>query len=185
MRKYDEKKVIKGVQTMLEGMGIEWNKDENFIETPHRVSKAFREFNMGLYESTNHIKVFNSSYSGILLLKSINAIGVCPHHLLPISYDVSFAYIPEGKVLGLSKIPRIIKLLCSRPVLQEDLTKDIVDYFEKKLKPVGTAVIVRGVHGCMKYRGVKEAEDVITSELTGAFYKKITTRSEFYSMLNS
>lgn len=185
MKTYNEEKVTKAVQLMLEGMGVNWEQDENFKETPKRVSRAFREFNNGLYENSNHIKTFKSTYSGILLLKSINAVGVCPHHLLPISYKVSFAYIPDGKVLGLSKIPRIIKLLCARPVLQEDLTKDIVNYFEKKLKPVGVAVIVRGIHGCMKYRGVKEAESVVTSELSGAFYRKANTRSEFYSMLDS
>ncbi len=185
MKDYNDEKVVKAVRLMLEGMGIDWKNDENFQETPERVCRAFREFNNGLYENTNHMKTFKSSYDGILLLKSVDAVGVCPHHLLPISYNVSFAYIPAGKVLGLSKVPRIIKQLCARPMLQEDLTKDIADNFQKKLKPTGVAVIVRGVHGCMKYRGVKEAEHVVTSELRGAFYRKSNTRAEFYSLLNS
>jgi len=184
MKKFDEKLVKNGISLLLSGMGINWKKDPNFKETPDRVTRAFKEMNLGLYEDFNNFKVFPSKYNGIVSFKEIRAVGICPHHLLPIEFKISFAYIPKGKVLGLSKIPRLIKRLCARPILQEDLTKDIVDYFKKKVDPLGIAIVVYGVHGCMKFRGVQEAEGVKTAELYGAFFTKPHAKEEFYQLIN-
>lgn len=183
MAEYDQELVKKGVSQILDGMGIDWKNDENFIDTPDRVSRAFFEFCHGSYQPFNSIKTFPSKYNGIVSLKSVKAIGLCPHHLLPIEYEVSFAYMPQEKVLGLSKIPRIIKHLCARPVLQEDLTKDIVKFFKQELEPKGVAVVIRGVHGCMKFRGVEEPNEVQTAELDGYFLTNSASRAEFYSMI--
>lgn len=183
MKKYDDEMVEKALQQLLTGMDIDWAKDPNFRETPKRVAKAYKELNAGLYTDEPNIKVFPTKYTGIVFFKSIKAIGLCPHHLLPIEMDISFAYIPTKNALGLSKVSRIIKYLCSRPVLQEDLTNDIVRYFKKKLKPLGIAVVIRGVHGCMKYRGIKEATTVKTAELDGVFFSKPQAREEFYQLI--
>jgi len=185
MKTFDKYKVEKAVGDLLSALGIDWINDDNFKETPIRVSKAMKEMNAGLYEEYNGVKVFKSDYKGMISFNNISAIGLCPHHLLPIEYEISFAYIPTQYVLGLSKVPRVIKNLCSRPVLQEDLTKDIVEYFEKKLHPLGMAVVVKGIHGCMKYRGIKEAEIVKTSELTGPFLTEPDAREEFYQLINN
>jgi GTP cyclohydrolase I len=172
------------VASLLDSIDIpNWREDENFKETPRRVAKAYKELTKGLDELENHIVVFPSNYDGIIHFNDIQAVGLCPHHLLPIEYKITFAYIPTGKVLGLSKIPRIIKHLSARPVLQEDLTRDIRDYFVKKLEPLGVAVLVKGIHGCMKYRGITEAEEVTTVNLAGTFMDIPQTREEFYNLL--
>ena len=181
---FDSAKVEAGAEMLLEGMGIDWKNDENFKETPQRVARAFKEFTIGLYDEFTNIKKFKSKYTGIIFFKSIRAIGLCPHHLLPIYYDVAFAYSPNGEVLGLSKIARIIKHLAAKPVLQEDMTKDINSYFDKVLKPRGVAVLIKGVHGCMRYRGVREAEEIKTMEFSGIFINGASERGEFFSMLN-
>lgn len=184
MNHYNEKLVKQGAAQILEGMGIVWGDDDNFKETPDRVARSFYEFCHGSYEDFDTIKTFPSTYNGIVMIKSIQAIGLCPHHLLPIEYTISFGYIPKGKVIGLSKIPRIIKHLCARPVLQEDLTKDLVKFFKQKLNPAGIAIVIRGIHGCMKFRGVGEANEVQTAELDGYFLTSQASRAEFYSMVS-
>jgi len=183
MKKFDKENAEKAIEILLTSMGVDFDNDPNFKETPKRVAKAYMELNRGLYEEVPIIKVFPTSYKGIVFFKSIKAVGLCPHHLLPIEMDISFAYIPKENALGLSKVSRIIKHLCSRPVLQEDLTKDIVEYFGKLLSPLGIAVVVRGIHGCMKFRGIKEATTVKTSEMNGAFRENVETREEFFNLI--
>lgn len=183
MKKYNDELVEIALRQLLTGMGIDWFSDPNFKETPARVMKAYRELNKGLYEEAPKIKVFPTEYKGMVFFKSVKAVGLCPHHLLPIEMDISFAYIPKKEALGLSKVPRIIKHLSARPVLQEDLTKDIVAYFKKLLKPLGIAIVIRGIHGCMKFRGIKEATIVKTSDMTGAFKQNPETREEFFNLI--
>ncbi|MFH0749314.1 MAG: GTP cyclohydrolase I [Candidatus Gottesmanbacteria bacterium] len=175
--------IAKGVSLILTGLGIDWKHDKNFIDTPKRVARTMAELNNGLYSPYERFTSFPSSYNGIIFFKSIKATALCPHHLMPIEYDISFAYIPNGSVLGLSKIPRIIKNLCQRPVLQEDLTNDIVKKFAEKLQPKGIAIEVRGIHGCMKYRGIEEADIVKTAQLYGLFLTAPQTREEFYNLI--
>jgi len=177
---FDADLVRNGVKLILDGMGLDWEHDPNFKETPRRVTAAFSELTAGLYDDTNHTVQFPSKYDGIINFKAVSAIGLCPHHLLPIEYTIWFAYIPIGTVLGLSKVPRILKRLCARPVLQEDLTLDIQNYFVNELHPLGVAVVIAGIHGCMKYRGLKEVNTIYTSSLYGAFFDKPQAREEFF-----
>ncbi len=181
--KANQKMLEKGVMAILSGLGINWKHDKNFIDTPKRVARAMTELNDGLYHPYERFTSFPTTYNGIIFFKSIKATALCPHHLMPIEYDISFAYIPNGTVLGLSKIPRIIKNLCQRPVLQEDLTNDIVKRFVEKLHPKGVAIEVRGIHGCMKYRGIQEGEIVKTAQLHGLFLTALQTREEFYNLI--
>jgi len=175
--------IEKGAAFMLDGLlSFDWKKDENFKETPKRVAKAMVELCAGIYDAGPAIKTFPTHYKGMVIVKHIKSIGLCPHHLMPIEYDISFAYIPNGRALGLSKIPRIIKHVSASPVLQEDLTELITGAFENLLIPLGTAVVVTGKHGCMKFRGVKEQDSVVTSRVTGSF-ENLTTREEFYKIL--
>jgi len=180
----NQNKIEEGIGLVLDGLGIpDWKDDENFTETPARVARAFLEFTKGLRPEESNGATFPTTYNGIVFFRAIEAIGLCPHHLLPIEYSIAFAYIPVERAIGLSKIPRIIKYLSARPVLQEDLTKDIIDYFQEKLSPLGIAVVVSGVHGCMKYRGIKEREIVKTAQLSGVFYDKPQARQEFYELI--
>lgn len=181
--KPNRKIIANSVATLLTGLGIDWKNNTNFVDTPKRVARAMIELNDGLYHPYERFTSFPSTYNGIIFFKSIKATALCPHHLMPIEYDISFAYIPNGVVLGLSKIPRIIKNLCQRPVLQEDLTNDIVHKFAEKLNPKGIAIEVRGIHGCMKYRGIQEAEIVKTAQLHGLFLTAPQTREEFYHLI--
>lgn len=181
---YDHATIKSGVKLILSGMGLNL-EDPNFIGTPNRVAKALVEMCGGLYEDYNKHTAFPSEYDGIVFFKQIDAVGICPHHLLPIDYQVTFAYIPTGKVLGLSKIPRIIKNLAARPILQEDLSNDIVNYFEEKLKPLGIALVINGIHGCMKYRGIHQKGGVKTARMMGAFFDKPQARAEFYELMKN
>jgi GTP cyclohydrolase I len=161
--------------------------DPNFQKTPYRIAKSYLELCMGLAQleevkeilSTN----FPSDYKGMIIVDSINCYSMCPHHLLPVIYRVDFGYIPNEKMLGLSKIPRFIKLLAKRPILQEDFTKDIVTKFIEYVKPEGVICIVNGVHNCMVCRGVEAINSsATTSEVYGSF-EKIETRSEFLELV--
>lgn len=162
-------------------------EDPNFKKTPYRIAKSYVEMCMGLaqIEEVQDILATNfpSCYSGMIIIDSIDCYSMCPHHFLPVSYRVDFAYIPSNKMLGLSKIPRFIKLLAKRPVLQEDFTKDIITSFIKYVQPEGAICVVKGVHNCMVCRGVGATNSsATTSEVYGSF-EKLETRTEFLELV--
>jgi len=170
------KKVIEeNFKEILWALGID-SDDANFKETPKRYAKMMlNELCDGLYHSEEKIKEifsksFPSNYSGMVTQKNIRCYGLCPHHFITVIYDISFAYLPANRMLGLSKLSRFIELLAKRPVLQEDLTHEIVKIFVRYINPFGCFVIVKGRHLCMESRGVKQQNSVtITSELSGVF----------------
>ena len=143
-------KLEQGVHLMLEGLQDAYGLDianENFRETPKRVAKAYLEMLQGIdtTEVENILKQnFPSDYKGMVILDKISCYSMCPHHLIPVKYIIHFGYIPNGNVLGLSKIPRFIKLLAQSPKLQEDFTQEIVKLFNKYVMPEGSAVVVKG-----------------------------------------
>lgn len=161
--------------------------DPNFKETPYRIAKSYVEMCMGLaqMEEVQDILTTNfpSTYSGMIIIDSIDCYSMCPHHFLPVSYQVDFGYIPSEKMLGLSKIPRFIKLLAKRPILQEDFTKDIITQFIEYVKPEGAICVVKGIHNCMVCRGVGATNSsATTSEVYGSF-EKLETRTEFLELI--
>jgi GTP cyclohydrolase I len=162
-------------------------QDPNFIKTPYRVAKAWLEMCIGLANKNEVVDIlktnFPSDYTGMIIIDSIDAFSVCPHHALPVQYKVDFGYIPNEKMLGLSKIPRFIKLLAKQPILQEDFTKQIIDKFNEHVKPQGCIVIVKGVHNCMVCRGVGAINSsATTSEVSGNF-DNLDTRTEFLELV--
>jgi GTP cyclohydrolase I len=170
---------------ILESLGIDLD-DENFKETPVRITKMYNEIFAGLLPENmealnNHLsKTFPCSNDEMVTIKGVETWSTCPHHFLPVHYWVDVAYLPKDKVLGLSKLPRVVDLLAKRPVLQEQYTQDIVNYLEKTLTPRGVAVKVRGVHLCMVMRGIKSFNsEVITSSMTGAFKESLVSKQEF------
>jgi len=152
------------------------NSDENFRDTPKRVWSVFNEFiqpKEKVFKEVAEIlkkALFPSSYSGIVLVDNVKVYSLCPHHLLPVEMEVAFAYIPSGKVVGLSKIPRFLKELGKCLLLQEDYTGVALDMFIEVVKPEGAMIVVEGVHFCMRMRGVREKESVAqTLGVRGAF----------------
>lgn len=182
--------VIKGVHLILYGLDVD-KSNENFLDTPKRVAKGFREICRGLYEKEaiidNFTKaVFKSKNDEMVVMRGIETHSICPHHLLPVKIDASVAYIPKGKVVGLSKLVRLTEIICAQPVLQEDVVVEIADLLMKKLEAQGSAVYIEGQHGCMGCRGVKKPNAVtVTSALRGCFKTDAKTREEFMSIVRS
>lgn len=171
-----------GVDLILKGLGVD-QENENFKDTPNRVAKAYLELCSGLEEPTFTLKSFPTDYKGMVIVKPIKTVGMCPHHLLPVEFEIYVGYIPNKKAVGLSKIPRVVEWLAHAPVLQEDLTKNIVDYLDNALKPQGVIVVVKGKHSCMRLRGIRQTHgEMITSHFNGNF-KQIDTRNEFMGLI--
>lgn len=183
--------VEKGVHYILKGLKDEFGldlSDENFKDTPKRVARAYYEMCCGINcdDAIDEILAtsFPSTYGGMITIKDIKCYSMCPHHLLPVEYSVDVGYIPGDRVLGLSKIPRIVKLLAKAPKLQEQFTQDVVEAF-KKIECKGAIVIVRGYHLCMGARGIEMPGcRTITSSIYGVLEDK-DTRDEFLSMVGS
>jgi len=170
---------------------LDYQNDVNFDETPSRIAKALilekcRGINPRKEIKEILSKTFPTNYTGLIKVGPIDAYGVCPHHFETVSYKATFGYMPKtgGHAVGLSKIPRMIKLLAKAPILQEDLTTKIVDYFVEFLEPEGCGVIVKGQHGCMLCRGVETSSEcwVVTSAVRGIFETCSTIKSEFLKL---
>ena len=162
---------------------------EGLEKTPQRVRKAYEFMYGGYKEDPKEIlksALFTSSNDEMVLLKDIEFYSTCEHHLLPIIGRVHVAYIPDGKVVGLSKIPRVVNVFARRMQIQEQLTEQIADAINETIKPKGVAVVVQARHMCMEMRGVEKINSTTTSSaLRGLFKKDEKTRSEFFSLINS
>ncbi|SRR5258706_8690124 len=168
----------------LEILGVDLT-DENFRGTPNRFAKTFLTLCRGLSkEAQEEIKVnlacrFPTKYKGMIIQEPIRVYSLCSHHLLPVTYDVLFGYIPKKTTLGFSKSIKTIELIAARPISQEDFTQELIEIFEKTLKPKGLMIVVRGVHACMLIRSVKTNTVNTTSAVRGVFKDEERTRNEF------
>lgn len=162
---------------------------EGLLETPSRVRKAYEFMYGGYNEDPKEIlskALFTSSNDEMVLIKDIEFYSTCEHHLLPIIGRVHVAYIPNGKVVGLSKIPRVVNVFARRMQIQEQLTEQIADAINETIMPKGVAVVIQARHMCMEMRGVEKINSTTTtSALRGLFKKDEKTRSEFFSLINS
>jgi len=162
--------------------------DENFVETAGRAAKGLHELVNDQKQVRPEIdallaKTFPAKYTEMVISKHNTAFGVCPHHLLPVIYRISMAYIPTEKVLGLSKLSRIARMLARGPRLQEDLTHDLADILHVNLASQGSAVYIEGLHMCMAARGVGAHEArLVTSGVRGVFLE-LATREEFIKLV--
>jgi GTP cyclohydrolase I len=176
------------VRTMMCHVGEDPNR-EGLRDTPKRVRKAFEFIYGGYKEDPKEIlssALFTSSNDEMVLIKDIEFYSTCEHHLLPIIGRVHVAYIPDGKVVGLSKIPRVVNVFARRKQIQEQLTEQIADAIMDTITPKGVAVVVQARHMCMEMRGVEKINSTTTSSaLRGLFKKDEKTRSEFFSLINS
>ncbi|MEO7731045.1 MAG: GTP cyclohydrolase I [Kofleriaceae bacterium] len=163
--------------------------DENFAETAARAAKGLHELIHDQKQVKTEVaallaKTFPAKYSEMVISKHNTTFGVCPHHLLPVIYRVSMAYIPTDKVLGLSKLSRLARLIARGPRLQEDLTHELADILHVQLASQGSAVYIEGLHMCMAARGVGAHEArLVTSGVRGVFLDQPATREEFIKLV--
>ncbi len=162
---------------------------EGLLKTPERVFKAY-EFIFGGYKlDPNEVlksALFSSTNDEMVLIKDIELYSTCEHHLLPIIGRAHVAYIPDGKVVGLSKIPRVVDIFSRRMQIQEQLTEQIADAIMQTIQPLGVGVVIQARHMCMEMRGVEKINSTTTSSaLRGQFKKDQKTRAEFFSLINA
>ncbi len=162
---------------------------EGLLKTPARAAKAFQFLTHGYHQNPDDIlasALFNESSKQIVVVKDIEIYSLCEHHLLPFFGKAHVGYIPNGKLCGLSKIPRIVEAYARRLQLQERLTVQIKDCMQRVLDPVGVAVVIEAQHLCMSMRGIQKQNSVTTtSEFTGAFLKNYNTRQEFMHLIGT
>lgn len=181
----DKEKIKKGVRLILEGIGEDINR-EGLIETPNRIAKMYEELAAGYQEDANeHLaKRFHVEQNDIVMEKNIRFYSFCEHHMLPFYGTAAIAYIPNGEVVGLSKIARVLEVYAKRFQLQERLTAQVADVFMEELNPKGVMVLIEAEHMCMTMRGVKKpGTKTVTVVTRGAFDKSEALRNEFYRML--
>ncbi|MBZ5642229.1 MAG: GTP cyclohydrolase I [Acidobacteriia bacterium] len=159
--------------------------DQHFKGTPARVARLYRELTRGQRLNPAAIlKTFHSKHSELIVVSDINFYSLCPHHLLIYRGKMHFGYLPDGRIVGLSKIPRLIQTMASRPIVQEDLVSEIADTFMSVVKPLGCVARATGRHDCVAVRGVKCHEAQMTTvALRGLFREKSSLVEEFHQVL--
>ena len=174
------------VKMILKAVGEDPNRP-GLIDTPLRVAKMYAEMFSGIHNDPGrHLRVtFPENYDELVLVKDIEFTSMCEHHLLPFSGVAHIGYIPNGKVVGLSKLARVVEEVSKRPQVQERMTQTIADLMEKELCCTGVAVVLQAEHSCMCIRGVKKSGcSTITSVLRGVFKTNLSSRSEVLSLIN-
>ena len=176
------------ITTILEQIGEDPSR-EGLLKTPSRVQKAFAFMTQGYTQDPKQIlgdALFESSNNEMVLIRDIEFYSLCEHHLLPIIGRAHVAYIPNGKVVGLSKIPRMVDVFARRLQIQEQLTEQIAQAIDEVIKPKGVGVVLQARHMCMEMRGVEKINSATTtSALRGLFIKNPDTRREFFALINS
>tara|TARA_X000000368_G_scaffold317808_1_gene255159 strand:- start:1006 stop:1575 length:570 start_codon:yes stop_codon:yes gene_type:complete len=174
-------------QKLLVEIGEDPNR-EGLERTPVRVSKAWQYFSKGYTQDLDKIvnkAIFNESSRDMVVVRDVEFFSLCEHHLLPFFGKAHVGYIPDGQVIGLSKIPRIIDMFSRRLQVQERLTNQIAEAVHTVLKPVGVAIVMEGRHMCMQMRGVEKQNSLATtSTMLGKFRESVRTRNEFMSLIN-
>ncbi len=183
----DTKRIEKAVKEILLAIGEDVGR-EGLKTTPVRVADMYRELLAGMKEDPKeHLKsVFTENYDEIVLLRDIPFYSICEHHLMPFIGSAHVAYLPNGAVLGVSKLARIVDCFARRLQVQERLTDQIADFIMTSLKPKGVAVVLEASHSCMTIRGIKKPGSMmVTSSLRGVFRKDPRSRSEVMSLIHN
>jgi GTP cyclohydrolase I len=178
--------IVDSVRNILEAIGEDPNRD-GLRRTPERFEKAFRFLTSGYQQDPEKLlngAMFSVCYDQMVLVKDIEFYSLCEHHLLPFFGKCHVAYIPDKKVVGLSKIPRLVNMFARRLQIQERLTNQIANSIQQKIAPLGVGVVIEGRHLCMAMRGVeKESSQTVTSAMLGSFKDNPKTREEFLSLV--
>lgn len=183
MSKYKvNKREIAAVQTLLKSIGQDTER-EGLVDTPRRYVKFLKEFcnpepfNMTVFEN-------EGSQNEMIIVSNIPFFSLCEHHLAPFFGTASIAYIPNDKIVGLSKLPRTLDHFARRPQNQERITQQVADYLMEQLNPKGVAVVLKARHLCVEMRGVKKHDCyTTTSSMKGVFYEELNTRQEFLNLI--
>lgn len=179
-------KVEKLVENLLVDIG-EDSKREGLLRTPKRVAKAYEFLTAGYHKKIEDVlnnAIFNEKYDEMVLVKNIDFYSLCEHHMLPFYGKIHIAYVPNGKIVGLSKIPRIVDVFARRLQVQERMTQQIADTLDKYLAPKGVAVVSEAYHMCMMMRGVeKQNSSATSSAMHGLFKEDARTRTEFLDLI--
>jgi GTP cyclohydrolase I len=184
-KKIDQSRIEKAVREILEAIGEDPNR-EGLVKTPKRVAAMFAELFSGTHDDpSKHLKTFfTERYDEIVILRDIPFHSMCEHHLMPFIGTANIAYLPDGKVVGVSKLARLVEGLSHRMQVQERLTTQVADMLMEHIKPKGVAVILKAQHTCMTIRGVKKpGSTMITSALRGIFKTNLASRTEILSLL--
>jgi GTP cyclohydrolase I len=183
-----EQEFEQAVTKVLELLGEDPQR-EGLLKTPNRVAKALKFLTEGYQQDPKEIlgeALFSTSNDEMVLVRDIEFYSMCEHHMLPIIGRAHVAYIPNGKVVGLSKIPRIVNVYARRLQIQEQMTEQIADAILETIQPKGVAVVVHARHMCMEMRGVQKINSTtVSSALRGLFKSDERTRSEFYNLINT
>jgi len=185
----DETEITKAITSIIKAIGEDPER-EGLVDTPSRVAEMYAELFMGLdMDPREELKVgFEEGHREMIILKDIPFYSMCEHHLLPFYGVTHIGYIPntDGRVVGASKLARVVEIVARRPQLQERMTSQIADAIVDGIKPEGVAVVIQAEHLCMIMRGIeKPGSNVITSAIRGTFRSKSKTRAEFFSLLQS
>lgn len=174
------------IRNILVEIGEDPNR-EGLLATPKRVAEAYKFLTAGYQKDIEAVlnnAIFNEKYDEMVLVKNIDFYSLCEHHMLPFYGKVHVAYIPNGKIVGLSKIPRIVEVFARRLQVQERMTQQIADTLEKYLQPIGVAVVSEAYHMCMMMRGVeKQNSSATASAMHGVFKDDAKTRNEFINLI--
>lgn len=181
----DQERVEAAVRELLLAVGEDPDR-EGLRETPARVARMYGELFSGLHKDPRELlqKTFTQKYDEMVLVKDIGFASVCEHHLLPFMGHAHIAYLPNGKIVGLSKLARVVEVLSRRPQVQERMTEELADLLERELDARGVAVILEASHTCMTLRGVRKPGSVCTtSAMRGGFLMHPSTRAELMSLI--
>lgn len=172
------------VRAILEAIGEDPER-QGLVRTPDRVARAYAELTAGYHVDPKRLindAIFDVTYDEMVIVQGIDYHSLCEHHLLPFFGQCHVGYIPRGKVIGLSKIPRIVEMFARRLQIQEQMTMQIAHFLEETLNPQGVAVVCEGQHMCATMRGVKKPNtSMVTSAMLGVFKRNQSTRAEFLS----
>jgi GTP cyclohydrolase I len=185
--KVDIRRIEKAVREILVAVGEDPDR-EGLLKTPNRVARSYAELMAGLQDDPRrHLKtVFHERYDEVVMLRDIEFHSLCEHHLLPFTGRAHVAYLPDGKVVGLSKLARLVEGFARRPQVQERLTTQIADALMEELHPIGAACVIQATHTCMTIRGAKKHGSVmVTSALRGIFKENPSSRAEILTLMHS
>ena len=186
-REIDRERIRRAITEILEAIGEDVDR-EGLRDTPRRIADMYADIFSGLHTDPKEelLVGFEEGHQEMVMLKDIPFYSMCEHHLLPFHGTVHVGYIPNGRVVGISKIARVVEILAKRPQLQERLTSQIADTLVEALKPKGVAVVIQAEHLCMNMRGVKKrGSKVVTSANRGIFRRNAVTRAEFFSLVQA
>ncbi len=185
----NEAAIRKATKEIIKAIGEDPTR-EGLVETPRRVAEMYSELFSGMsMDPTEELTVgYELGHREMVIVKDIPFYSMCEHHLLPFFGQVHIGYIPDqtGRVVGISKLARVVEIIARRPQIQERMTTQIADAIDAGISPQGVAVVVQGEHMCMVMRGVKKpGSNIITSAIRGAFRRKAASRAEFFSLIQN